>query len=84
VAKKKVKYPLIEIRQKKGSKGPMVGANTEVFMDGKRLAGATKVSFEVEAIGVAKVKVELLGQVVIVGKLGQYETSRTKIQTKGE
>jgi hypothetical protein len=68
---KKNKYTQIVIRQKEGSQGLMSGGNTELFIDGKKMTSATKVNFEVAAAGVAKVTVELLGQVTIVGKIGQ-------------
>lgn len=68
---KKTKYTTVVIRQKEGSQGLMSGSNTELFIDGKKLTSATKVSFKVAAVGVAKVTVELLGQVVIIGKIGQ-------------
>ena len=79
---KKLKVPKLEIRQRKGSRGVMTGGNTEVFLDGKKLRGATKVSFEVAANGVAKVNVELLGEVAITGKIGQYSKIASKIQTQ--
>jgi hypothetical protein len=79
---KKVWAPKLEIRQRKGSRGVMTGGNTEVFLDGKKLRGATKVSFEVAANGVARVNVELLGEVAITGRIGQYSKIASKIQTQ--
>jgi hypothetical protein len=81
VAKKFI-APKIEIKQRKGSTGVMTGGNTEVFLDGKKLKGATKISFEVAANGIARVNVELLGQVAITGKIGQYSKVASKIQTE--
>jgi hypothetical protein len=79
---KSVKYPKIEIRQKNGSKGFMVGANTELFIDGKKMTTATKISFEVSAASMAKVNVEFLGEIVVTGKIGQYRQVASKIQTE--
>jgi len=79
---KKFTASKIEIKQRKGSPGIMTGANTEVFLDGKKLTGATKISFEVAANGIARVNVELLGQVAITGKIGQYSKVASKIQTE--
>ena len=59
----------ITVRQKAGSKGLMVGANTEVLLDGVPLKYATKFSFDVEACGLAKCKIELLGHVDLEGVL---------------
>jgi hypothetical protein len=78
----KKKYTQIEIKQKKGSQGLMTGGNTELFIDGKKMTSATKVSFEVASNGVAKVNVELLGQVAVSGKIGQYTKTTAKIQTE--
>lgn len=84
MAKKTKKFvaPLIEVRQRKGAKGVMVGANTEVLLDGKPLRGATKVTFEVCARGVAKLNVEFLGRMAVSGKIGEYSNTYAAIETK--
>jgi hypothetical protein len=78
----KQKFPKIEIRQREGSKGIMTGGNTEVLVDGKKLTTATKVSFEVAASGIARVNVELLGEIAITGRIGKYSKVPSKIQTQ--
>jgi len=79
---KKFKAPKIEIRQRKGSHGIMTGANTEVFVDGQKLRGATKVSIDVAANSVARVNVELIGEIAFVGQIGHYTKIASKIQTQ--
>ncbi len=78
----KSKAPLIEIRQRKGATGIMTGGNTELFLDGKKISNATKVTFEVAASGIARVNIELLGQVAITGRIGKYSKVPSKIQTQ--
>lgn len=73
--------PTVEIRQRKGSKGVMVGANTELYLDGKKIPNATKVSFEVAARGLAKVTIEIIGNVTISGKIGRFETVAASLQS---
>lgn len=51
----------------------MTGANTEVYMDGVKLERCTRFAFEVDARGVAKVSLELLGNVAIAGLIGLQE-----------
>lgn len=75
------KIPKIEIRQRKGSKGLMTGGNTEVLYNGKIIGSCTKAAFEVAANGVAKVTLELLGEVVVTGKIGKYTKVSTKLNT---
>lgn len=65
----KSKLPLLEIKQREGSKGVMVGANTQVLIDGKPVKGATAVTFEVNARGVAKATVTLVGRFKVSGKV---------------
>jgi hypothetical protein len=60
--------PLLEIEQRKGAKGVMVGANTVLKIDGKPVKGATGVTFEVNAKGVAKATVTLIGRFKIKGR----------------
>lgn len=79
---KNKKYPLIELRQRKGAKGIMTGGNTELLIDGKPLKGATKATFEVAANGVAKMTVEVLGQMAITGRIGSFSKVVSKINTE--
>lgn len=66
---KKKLAPLLEIRQREGSeKNIMVGANTIVLVDGKPLRGAQAVKFEVNARGIAKATVTLIGRFNITGR----------------
>lgn len=66
---KRTKLPLLEIRQREGSKGVMVGANTELLIDGKPILGATGVRFEVNAKGVATATITLIGRFKVAGKV---------------
>lgn len=68
IAKKKL-APLLEIKQRKGSdKSIMVGANTIILIDGKPLRGAQAVKFEVNAGGIAKATVTLIGRFNLTGR----------------
>lgn len=71
VEKKTVKrsYPVLEIRQRAGSEGLMVGANTELLIDGKPVKGAQAVTFEVSARGIAKATITLVGRFKVSGKV---------------
>lgn len=60
--------PLLEIRQRKGANGVMVGANTELLLDGVPVRGATAVTFEVSARGVAKATITLFGRFKVTGR----------------
>lgn len=51
----------------------MSGPNTLVFMDGVRLDRCTRFAFEVDAKGVAKISLDLLGSVAIVGTVGDIQ-----------
>ena len=51
----------------------MTGANTEVYMDGVKLARCTRFAFEVDAKGIAKVSFDLLGTVAITGLVGEVQ-----------
>lgn len=63
-------YPLLEIRQKEGTESSiMVGANTQLLLDGKPLKGAQAVTFEVNARGIAKATVTLIGRFKVSGKV---------------
>lgn len=64
----KTKLHKFTIKQKKNSSGLMVGANTQILLDGKTLKGCHKAVFEVSAMGVAKLSLELYGTVEIEGK----------------
>ncbi len=57
----------VTIRMKEGSSGFMVGANTEVLIDGEKAKYVTGVKFEVDARGVAKVTMQFLANVEIEG-----------------
>lgn len=88
----KSKYNKLTIRQIKGSRGIMVGANTEVLLNGKKLAGVRSASFSVNAKGVAEVSLTMLGTAEVEGKvydhqLGNYgpvALKRTKTQSKSK
>lgn len=61
--------PLLEIKQREDSKNKlMVGANTVILIDGKPLRGAQAVKFEVNARGIAKATVTLVGRFNITGR----------------
>jgi hypothetical protein len=64
-----------EIRMKKTTDPDqmMTGATTEVYLDGKKLLGCTKVIFEVEAGGIARATIEVVGRFAVHGQLGQME-----------
>lgn len=65
--KSKNTFHKFNIVQRKNSGGVMTGANTTIKMDGKALTGVTSVSFKVNAVGVAKIQIEFIGQVEIDG-----------------
>lgn len=79
---KKFQAPKIEIRQRKGSRGITTGCNVELYIDGKKITNATKVSFEVASNTVARVNVELIGELTFVGRIGKYTRIASKIQTE--
>ncbi len=67
------KYHKIEIKQKEGTEdSPMVGANTEVFLDGVLLKGVQSAKFEVRTRGVAKLTLEVLGNYAVAGVIGDF------------
>jgi hypothetical protein len=54
----------IEVRRRPGSEGTLqTGATTQVFLDGKLLAGAYFFKFEVHSRKVAKVTIEMFAEV---------------------
>lgn len=61
------KIPKFELRMREGATGLMTGANTELLMDGKRMGTVTKVKVEVEARGLARMTLEMLGQFNVTG-----------------
>lgn len=61
--------PLLEIKQREGSEEKiMVGANTILTIDGVPVRGATGVKFEVNAKGVAKALITVVGRFQVVGR----------------
>jgi hypothetical protein len=61
--------PLLEIRQRPGSESKiMVGANTELYLDGQKVRGAQGVRFEVNAKGIAKATITLIGRFAVKGR----------------
>ena len=61
--------PLLEVRQREGSESKvMTGANTELYLDGVKVRGATGVMFEVNARGIAKATITLIGRFDIKGR----------------
>lgn len=66
-------FPKIEIRQKEDSGGAMTGANTEILMDGKPLKGVMGIKFQVTAGGVAKVNLDMIANVAVIGQIGDLE-----------
>lgn len=70
---KKLKLHKFEIKQKKEAKGRVgVGANTELWMDGKKMKGVTKVTLVCEARSVNKIRIELVGEFAS-NTIGYYE-----------
>jgi len=71
----KAKFVKIEIRQKPNTLGITRGGTTEVLLDGKRLKGITSASFNVEAAGLAKVTLTMVGDLSVKGQFNenQYE-----------
>lgn len=52
----------------------MTGADTMILMDGKPLKGCCAFMFEVEADGVAKVTMELVGTFSMTAEIGELQT----------
>jgi len=65
---KKVEIPVIKIKQRKGAKGIMVGGNTEVYLDGKKMNNVTNLELSINAVGVAKIRLEMVGKFEFEGK----------------
>lgn len=66
--KQKAKFPLIEVKQRPNTGKVMVGANTILTLDGKRVKGARGFSFEVNAKGIAKATITVVGRFKIKGR----------------
>jgi len=49
------------------------GANTEVWMDGKKLSGCTGFKFEVTAKGVAEITLTMLASVNILASTEEFK-----------
>lgn len=60
--------PLIEIRQKGDSKRIMVGANTELLIDGKPLRGAQSITLDISARAVARATITMVGRFQFTGR----------------
>lgn len=59
--------PKIELRKKKRAKGKILtGMNCEVYVDGKKLRGVTGYNLEINANGVAKVTLEMVGDISVI------------------
>ena len=68
----------IEIRQKEGSEDQIMnGSNTEVLLNGKLLKGVTGVRFEVTGGSLAKVVLEMFGEVKITGEIEELTQEYT-------
>ncbi len=68
--------PVFELKMREGATGPMTGANTELFMDGKKMGSVAGVKVEVRARGLAKITLEMYGQFHVLGK---YEPAQVSI-----
>lgn len=85
--KQRAKAHKIEVRRRPGSEGTIqTGATTQIYLDGKLLGGATFFKFEVHARKVAKVTIELLGEVEIDAdvELGEPQVKPTDMTIKGK
>ena len=65
------KLHTIEIRNKTPDRC-MTGGSTLITIDGKPVKGVTKVSFQVEAREPAKIILELVGDINIIGQYEPY------------
>lgn len=73
---KETKVPKLhtfEVKQRKGSAQAMSGATTEIFMDGEKMMGVTKVTFEVSTGALAKITFEVLGKFRVLGQFADAE-----------
>jgi len=91
----KSKHAKIEIIKKTDCPNATMGSNTEVRLNGKALKGVTSASFHVEAGGLAKVTLTMIGDLSVKGifnksqyQLGSYcpvsiaKNNKTKEKTK--
>ena len=60
-------YPKYELRMREGAVGLMTGGNAQLFVDGKKIPFVRKVKVEVEAGGLARMTLEVLGQFEVSG-----------------
>jgi hypothetical protein len=66
MAQEKFKAPKVQVRNRPGSEGALtVGANMEILIDGVPLVGATSLKFEVSATKMAKIYIEMVGEMEI-------------------
>ena len=73
-------YPTIEIMQKPGTEGqPMTGANTIVKVNGKEMEGLTHISVEINAHGLAVVKMESVAHLHFLGTIGKLNMQTYKL-----
>lgn len=75
---KKSKVPTIKIKQRKGASGVMVGANTEVYIDGKKMNNITGLELTIGARSVAKIKMEMVGKFEFEGNPVLEKTTKEK------
>lgn len=63
----KIKLHKLEIRQKPETKEDkmMIGANTEVFLDGQPLRGVSFLKFEIKSAAVVKVMIEMFADLEV-------------------
>ncbi len=47
----------------------LTGVNCQIFMDGKSIQGCTRLTFEIEGSGPAKLTMEMVGEIEIQGVL---------------
>ena len=77
----------IELRDKRKPEErngqPTVGANCEILIDGKPLEGVIGIKVEVDAQSVAKVTIEMIGDLA-VDVVGDYETNFFSVKNKKE
>ena len=82
----KNKVHKFELKPVKGAEGRIaVGANMRLFMDGKLVKGVTSVNFDVQAGKIAKVRLELVGQInATMWALGNYHPVQVKASKKAK
>lgn len=69
------KITKFELRQRKGAKGVMSGATTELFMNGKKMTCVTSVKVEVGTNQLAKMTLEVIGAFNVIGKFGPEQVA---------